>query len=203
MALRTSSTLIPFEIHITTETSCLLPKDAFVDFCTRYQAKPLLIELAQGDYRNQPMFSKIVHLPGLEEALQTATHYLNLLQEQSFPVRRIKIEVPSSYAHLFEHTPAGFENYYEWHGKINYVQPEKLYALCKKHKVHLSLNALKNEAATRFITLREFSSLQQFEARIDSLVLDLQNGNWELHKQQSEYCVYDTHTFLDNGWLPQ
>ena len=99
-------------------------------------------------------------------------------------------------------TRSSFDNYFEWHCKINYTQIDELLELCQKHKVHLSLNSLRNESNIRFITLREFGTKQEFNLRILALSNDLRSGDWTILKQQSEYCIYDNNTFLDNGWLP-
>ncbi|NUN99434.1 MAG: hypothetical protein HUU01_02325, partial [Saprospiraceae bacterium] len=95
-----------------------------------------------------------------------------------------------------------FDKYFEWHCKINYIQIEELLGVCEKHKVHLSLNSLKNETNVRFITLREFGAKWTFGQRIAVVLSDLQKGGWTVLKQQSEYCIYDNNNFLDNGWLP-
>ena len=103
---------------------------------------------------------------------------------------------------LFELVNTSFDKYYEWHGKVEYLQPEKLEALCKVHKAHLSLNSLKGESNTRFITLREFGNRQTFVNNVLKLTQIL-SGEWTIFKQQSEYCIYDDNILLDKGWLPQ
>jgi len=196
--------LIPFEIHITTAGLSIEKKDDFISFCFQHEAKPLLIELSKGDFISQPMFSKVVTLKNFQEILKESTQYSLLMNLNGFVVTRLKIEVPADCSHLFEHDKFTMLNkYFEWHGKIRFCNVEKLYSLCDIHKVHLSLNSLKNESDKRFITLREFGSKDIFQARIANLVLDLTHGNWELSKQQAEYCIYDNNSFLDNGWLPQ
>jgi hypothetical protein len=194
---------IPFEIHITTDNFTSDRQADFVDFCITREAKPLMIELSKGDFINQPMFSKIIFANNLGDILSISTEISNSLNNHGFLVKRLKIEIPSDKSDLLKYCPSDFDRYFEWHCKINFTQTDSLLKLCEKHKVHLSLNSLKNEANIRFITLREFGTKLRFEQRILSLLSGLQNGKWTILKQQSEYCVYDNNNFLDNGWLPQ
>lgn len=196
-------TEIPFEIHITTDNLSSGCQTDFVDFCTARNAKPLMIELAKGDFIHQPMFSKTVYATSVEHILTTATEISVAMNSRQFPVKRLKIEVPSEHAGLLRHYSSNFGKYYEWHCKLNYLEMDRLLVLCEKHGVHLSLNSLRNEPTIRFITLREFGTKAQFEERISALSHDLLKGNWRILKQQSEYCIYDNNNFLDNGWLPQ
>ncbi len=194
---------IPFELHITTEDISLTEIQGFVTFCSRNEAKPLLIELAQGECIKQPMFSKVLTLRTLEEALGQATALSRQLHANYFGVKRLKIEVPSSYSELWASPPARFTPYFEWHGKIAFDKVGALHKLCRKHRAHLSLNALKDNEGVRFITLREHGDKNLFEQRVQELVEALESGGWPLIKQQSEYCLYDNNICLDKGWLPQ
>lgn len=194
---------IPFELHITVEDLLPAERGGFVAFCSQREAKPILIELSQGECIKQPMLTKVVKAPALEAALEQADVLSQQLQLASFRVKRLKIEVPASCASEWDTTPGAFAPYFEWHGKIAYTGVDALKDLCLQHRVHLSLNALKNEGATRFITLREHGGKEVFEQRVKALVDALSDGDWPVMKQQSEYCVYDNNVFLDNGWLPQ
>lgn len=196
-------TEIPFEIHITIENLSSNRQQDFLDFCVTNEAKPLLIELSKGDFIHQLMLSKVVYSNSLDHILAVSTEIAKAMNTQNFLIKRLKIEIPSNYSDLLKEYSSSFDKYFEWHGKVNYTQPDKLLDICKKHKVHLSLNSLRNETNTRFITLREFGTKPKFENRILSLLNDLQTGNWEVLKQQSEYCIYDNNNFLDHGWLPQ
>jgi hypothetical protein len=196
-------TEIPFEIHITTDHLSLSRQTDFVDFCTTQSAKPLMIELAKGDYIHQPMFSKVIYAAHFDHILAAATEISHTMNGLEFPVKRLKIEVSSEDADLLKNHSSNFDHYFEWHCKLNYEQMDQLLTLCEEHGVHLSLNSLRNESTIRFITLREFGTKQQFEERITALTADLVKGHWKILKQQSEYCIYDNNNFLDNGWLPQ
>ena len=188
-------------MHLTTGMLSLQEQEAFVNFCNQQGVKPLLIELSRGAHTQQPMISEITHLPSLEEALKLANHYSNELQKEGFEVTRLKIEVPATKASFFAASGTHFKRYFEWHGKVNYTRVDDLLALCTTYEVHLSRNALKNEADTRFVTLREYGNYETFIHRRNQVISALIEGAWNLRKQQSEYCVYDSNVFLDNGWL--
>jgi hypothetical protein len=192
-----------FEIHITVTSLSTPQLDTFIEACRYLQAKPLLIELAQGATTTQPMLGKVVHRRSLAEALVVAEADAAYLGLQRLPVTRIKIEMPANdtYSPVYLAHP-GFTPYFEWHGKVPYQQPEELLAVCVQHKAHLSINALKGATATRFVTLREFGTATAFEARVAQLTAAL-HPKWPLLKQEAEYCLFDTNTALDTGWLPQ
>jgi len=195
---------IPFEIHITIANLPVHEQDRFVQFCRQQHTKPILIELAKGDFTQQPMLTAVVHATRLNEALQAANNYTAQLNKAGFITNRLKIEIPANCADGYkDDTQDDFGKYYEWHGKINYINADNLLALCMEHKVHLSINALKNDPGYRFITLREFSDEAIFTDRINRLGNSLKAGGWQLTKQQAEYCIYDTNHLLDTGWLPQ
>ena len=194
---------IPFEIHITTNSLTISRQNDFVDLCLMNDAKPLMIELSKGKFIKQPMFSKVVYSNSFDKILLVATELSKSFTSKKFSTERLKIEIPAEYSNLFETFSTSFDKYFEWHGKIDFVQIENLNRLCEKHKVHLSLNSLKNETNIRFITLREFGTKFKFEMRIKELTKDLKSGNWTVVKQQAEYCIYDNNNFLDTGWLPQ
>ncbi len=194
---------IPFEIHLTTECLASTSEIDFVDFCLASKAKPLLIELSKGDVVNQPMLSKVVYGKDVNNILLLANELSISMKANHFPVKRLKIEIPADAFDFLKDYSSEVVNYFEWHCKVNYTQAEQLLQLCEKHKSHLSINSLRNERNIKFITLREFGHKLAFEQRIAALLYDMKNGNWNILKQQSEYCIYDNNHFLDNGWLPK
>jgi hypothetical protein len=193
--------VIPFELHITINDLPANRTNQFVNSCAEQEAKPMLIELSRGQHLHQPMMNKVVYAHSLEHALQHARNLCETLQQQAFGIKRIKIEVPASEAHHDFDLAPGFQPYFEWHGKVTYERANNLLDLCTIHQVHLSLNALKKEQLTRFVTLREFGNIATFEHRVQQLILALEAGLWPVVKQQAEYCVYDNNVLLDNGWL--
>ncbi|UOQ52707.1 hypothetical protein [Hymenobacter cellulosivorans] len=64
--------LVPFELHLTTDALPTHRLDDFVAVCRQLGAKPLLIELAQGQVVQQPMLSKVALLPDVAAALALA-----------------------------------------------------------------------------------------------------------------------------------
>lgn len=194
---------IPFELHLTIKPLKDDLIEPFVAFCTGHQAKPILIELAQGEHQQQPMFTKLIYCKSLIEAQAEATAYLRKLNKANFEVRRMKIEIPANHYNVTVwETNATFSPYFEWHGKIRFERQGELLLLCEKHRVHLSLNALKDAHEVRFVTLREYGTQRQFQARVNQLIKDLSDQGWPIHKQQSEYCLVDDNVTLDKGWLP-
>lgn len=194
--------LIPFEIHITLADLPLQRTADFIAACTAHNAKPMLIELAQGAFQRQPMLSKVVEAASLHQAHDHAQELTAMLRQQQFIATRIKIEIPAADAAGYVQR-AGEGLYYEWHGKVHYRQPEDLLALCLVHQVHLSANALRNQADVRFVTLRETGTYAVFESRLQQLTGALAQNGWPVIKQQAEYCIYDNNIQLDAGWLPQ
>lgn len=194
---------LPFELHLTVELPSQQFEQAFKAFCASQGCKPLFIELAQGMHARQPMLSHVIRTTSLEAAMVTANRLSHKLEENGFKVLRLKIEVPAESWPIWPEPMSSFDRYFEWHGKINFIDLLKLETLCLQHRSHLSLNALRGEPNTRFVTLREPGPYANFVERRGSLILDLIQGGWNLSKQQSEYCIYDNNQYLDHGWLPQ
>lgn len=194
---------IPFEIHLTTHSISIDQQAAFAQACQNHDAKPLLIELGRGETMQQPMASKVVYAQSLEAATQEGENLAIMLESLQFPISRMKIEVPAFHSHQFPAVPNGFNDYFEWHGKVAFHHPDALLELCLAHGAHLSRNALKNQTEIRFVTLREYGTQTQFETRVAQLSEALQMAGWPIQKQQAEYCIFDSNIHLDKGWLSQ
>jgi hypothetical protein len=194
---------IPFELHLTTGPLPVKEVNDFASFCEAHQAKPLLIELARGEYINQPMFNKIIYVSTFDEALQTATEYSEQLIARNWKVQRLKIEIPAYHADQWRVGDYQFESYFEWHGKVQGHPTPEMQSICLQHRAHLSLNALKKAENYRFITLREYENRELFEQRVNNITVNLIRNGWPLIKEVSEYCVYDNNVYLDKGWLTQ
>ena len=204
---------IPYEIHLTIADLTIEKTPFFVNLCQKQTGKAILIELAQGENLQQPMFTKVIFEENLKNVLQKSNQYANIFVENDFAIKRLKIEIPAQYSYLdTEHkleessiNSVDFKHYFEWHAKlstlINNEKMKDLLNICQENMVHLSKNTLKNEQNTRFITLREFGDKTVFEQRITQLLENLQKNNFSIQKQQAEYCIYDDNTMLDNGWL--
>ncbi|PSK92694.1 hypothetical protein [Taibaiella chishuiensis] len=193
---------IPFELHLTVVPLAAEQETAFAGYCRQLLAKPMIIELAQGQSRHQPMLNKIVYMKSLDQALAAAHSLAGQLRAAGYPVTRIKIEVPATDASLFQNGKLPATHYFEWHGKINYEAQAALPVLCHDHKVHLSRNTLKHDPGRRFLTLRVYDTEAVFNEKIAALHKDLHQQGIGLIKEQAEYCLYDDHEKLDAGWLP-
>lgn len=160
----------------------------------------MLIELARGEQKYQPMASITIHALPDAPIIALAEKQAAVFEQHGFPVSRIKIEIPADDAkHLQQKITT--DPYFEWHGKVPFTDTEKLLACCLQHGAHLSKNALHEANDTRFVTLRERGDEQLFYERCSTLLRALENGGWKPTKQDFEYCFYDTHRALDNGWL--
>jgi len=196
--------LIPFELHLTTSDINEKQKMLFEKSCVAKGGKPLLIELAQGEFCKQPMMSLVVYYSNLNAAVVAANEFAHQFDAEGFPVRRIKIEIPAEFESEIQNAKSDtFIPYFEWHGKVEFENAPELLLLCIEHRAHLSQNALTKNNSLRFITLREYENVDQFKSRVNDLLRELNAGGWKIHKQEFEYCVYDNHLALDKGWLPQ
>lgn len=193
---------VPFEIHLTTRELASGEAPVFRQVCAEAGVKPLLIELAKGDSKIQPMVSFVVNETDLNSALETAGRQKAVFIRQGFPIHRTKVEIPAKLASFVDRSGVASAPYFEWHGKVDFVFPEQLEKLCIENRAHLSKNSLQKEGFTRFVTLREYGSGDVFNARVKTLSGMLEKEGWKLHKQEFEYCIYDDRVALDSGWLP-
>ncbi len=194
-----------FEIHLTTQPLSPSQVPAFKRFCQQIAAKPILIELSNGQHAQQPMISKVLscsdratYTKGLEELQQAFAN-------AHYPISRSKVEVPLDQAaavqQLFPEYPRG---YYEWHGKVNFQHEEELRAICLRHQAHLSRNALKSQQDSRFITIRDYSgAAENIQTRVAKLKAELLSQRWSFSKEEFEYCLFDSNVNLDRGWINQ
>lgn len=191
---------IPFEIHLTTNDLLNSEIERFNNLCKRSGGKSLLIKLSRGKVANQPMFSKVVSAENIERALEQTRDYVKGFVKEKFPITRIKVEIPIDFTDSIQSDKKETDNYFEWHGKIEPFEMDKLLGICTKHNTHLSKNSIKNESK-RFVTLREYGSKEIFQNRVNNLIENLKENNYKIYKQESEYCVYDSNILLDEGWL--
>lgn len=194
--------LIPFEAHITIDAVNEGEEQRFLSFCNEYALKPLLIELERGVHWQQAMISALYPVQSLAEVIDYIQPVIAALKAALFYPVRLKVEVPSQCLDQLVldslMTPTA---YFEWHAKVLFNDIDALTTLCELHQAHLSRNALKGATTMRFVTLREYGGQRQFDGRVKQLKHALQQGGWQINKQQSEYCVYDSNVALDKGWL--
>ncbi len=187
-----------FQIHITLKEFDLNSKSQFLNLCEEEKVKPLIINLPQGNFITQPMFTKLVDTLTLEDALNISNHSIETFKQNNFSIARIKVEVQPENDYLFEYVKSdNFKPYYEWHCKIIVQREQLLEELCNKNNAHLSLNSLDN---TKYITIREYENKDKFYTDVKDFESKLLLGNWEIVKQKFEYCIYDSRLELDSGW---
>lgn len=192
-----------FEIHITTNELNETEVKQFKEFCTSIDAKPILIELAEGVTTQQPMISKV--FSNVEEG--KLTNEIESLEakfrENSYEVIRTKVEVPLEFINRGRKEFPNYKGqYYEWHGKVEFDDIEKLRkALRLLQNVHLSKNSLKDQANRRFVTVRSYPSKRLFLSNVESVKKSINYNGFKLIKDEYEYCVYDSNKLTDSGWM--
>jgi len=191
-----------FEAHITVEAEGPAQRVAFEALCTELGVKCVLIELAAGVHRSQPMTSS--HHRGAVADVAAEVDVLRLtLQGAGFPILRVKLEallnaVPGPVAYP-EADPYG---YFEFHAKVKVEDPARLSLLCSKHHAHLSRNNRKPGSLERFVTLRVYHvDRRTAEAKFDALLEVLADAGYPAIGMKREYTVYDGDIYLDAGWL--
>lgn len=200
-----------FESHVTIEARDADALERFRAHCAGQGIKCVLIELARGVTRSQPM-ANLAHQGTFPQALREAVDLARSLAQQGFRVVRVKIEAAPGNADVPEtdeqakRLPPG--NYFECHVKL--VLPDEaaegpVRAACEAHEAHLSANAFKQRpegGAERFVTMRSYGvGRVTADARLLALVKALERTGFPLVKVVCEYCVFDSNQALDDGWL--
>ena len=180
-----------YEAHLTVEAETVERRQAFAAVCEALGVKCVLIELARGAHRSQPMTSS--HHSGALADVQAEVAALQArLVDAGFTVLRVKIE-----SELTDEV-AGL--YFEFHAKVLAGEDvEALRALCVANGAHLSNNAI--ERGVRFVTLRVYeASRDEACARFEHLLAVL--GDYEILGTKAEVTIHDSRVELDAGWLP-
>lgn len=191
-----------FELHISTKDLLENQIQGFELFCESIEAKPILIELSEGQFYRQPMISKVINCENKEALEREVSLVYEAFNTANFPVVRVKIEVPFWDKKRTENYYSNSEeNYFEWHGKIIFSKPKRLAEICKKYEGHLSKNSLKKDPDKKFITLRDYGEEVSIQKRIEGLKKELQKQKIQLIKEELEYCIFDSNVQLDKGWI--
>lgn len=191
-----------FEAHLTVETADAAQRTAFEALCTELEVKCILIELAAGVHRAQPMTSSH-HRGAVAEVVAEIEALHARLARAGFAVVRVKLEallnaLPGPVAYP-ETDPYG---YFEFHAKVRVDDPARLSLVCSTHGAHLSRNNRKPGSPERFVTLRVYNEARQTaEARFDALLAVLADAGYPPIGMKREYTVYDGRVELDAGWL--
>ncbi|MFS2168162.1 hypothetical protein [Variovorax sp. Varisp62] len=179
-------------------TCCALQESqiaAFVVVCEQVGLKPMLIDLAHGEQKQQPIATGWLR-GTLEEAKAEAMALGQWLARAGMAVRRVKIEAPvQGWERLSQP-----DQYFEWRGKLQLHDASALQHLCETHGARLSRNSLMGETGMRFVTLRSREPLAGFKTRMAALAGQLEREGWPLLKQDSELCLHDSRESLDDGW---
>jgi hypothetical protein len=198
-----------FEAHLTVQADGPERREDFRRLCADLGVKCVLIELARGVSRSQPMTASY-HRGGLPEVMREVEGLHARLWEASFPVVRLKLEavVTNPGVPVTDDEAAALpEGYFEFHAKLRLPEAdlEPLRALCGRHGAHLSRNDReRNDDGTleRFVTLRVYrAGRERALAACEALLSDLAEARFQVIGQQREFTVYDGHAELDAGWL--
>jgi len=200
-----------FEAHVTITADDAATRTRFRQLCTQLGAKCVLIELAEGVTRSQPMTA--TYHRGEVAAVAEEVAALSLaVRDAGFDVTRVKLEAVATNEGLPETDADALafpaENHFEFHVKA-LLPPaadlDALRTLCARHDARLSSNALKTDAdgrRERFVTMRVYHAGRHSAcARFDALVNELLAASYTLGNRLREYTLYDSAVSLDAGWI--
>jgi hypothetical protein len=199
-----------FEAHLTVQADGHERREAFRRLCAELGVKCVLIELARGVSRSQPMTASY-HRGNLPDVMKEIEALHTRLWQGGFPVVRVKLEAVASNPGVpvtDDEAAAGPEGYFEFHAKLRLpggTDLEPLRVVCDRHGAHLSRNERKRDedgTAERFVTLRVYKAGRERAAAVyENLLRDLTASSFEVVSQQREFTVYDGRADLDAGWL--
>jgi hypothetical protein len=199
-----------FEAHLTVRADEPERREVFRRLCAALGVKCVLIELARGVSKSQPM-TVSYHRGSLPEVLEEIEALHARLWEGGFPVARVKLEAVATNPGVpvtDDEAAALPEGYFEFHAKLRLAggaDLEPLRALCDRHGAHLSRNDRKRDDGTgadRFVTLRVHrAGRERAAAAYEALLRDLDAAGFRVIAQQREFTVYDGKADLDAGWL--
>jgi hypothetical protein len=188
-----------FEAHLTVEAETVERRDAFAAACAELGVKCVLIELARGAHRSQPMTSSH-HAGTLDEVLHEVEVLRTRLVAAGFAVSRVKVEAEVTNEGVPVDEPGPPGSYFEFHAKLATGDDiEALRAICLAKGAHLSNNAI--QRGLRFVTMRAYEvGRTEARARFERLLAAL--SPYELVGTKAEFTVHDSRLELDAGWLP-
>jgi hypothetical protein len=199
-----------FEAHLTVRADTPERREGFRSLCAEMGVKCVLIKLARGESRSQPMTASY-HRGELAGVLGEVESLHARLWEGGFPVVRVKLEAIVTNAGVpVTDAEAGAwpEGYFEFHAKLRLAADsdiEALRSLCGRHGAHLSRNERKRDQdgeTERFVTLRVYrAGRERAVAACEALLADLAAAGLTVVGRQNEFTVYDGRAELDAGWL--
>jgi len=188
-------------------------QQTFKQICDQLHAKPVLIELPNGEFPSQMMTAS--YFKGdMYKAHLEAFRLSHCFIKEGFEILRTKIEAMCSTQGVPE-TEEDAEkmsrsNYFEFHIKLDLSHHQtsnlsQLNHICSTHNAHLSRNAFKvTETGNqeRFVTMRMyFIGKKTAMARYEACLAALSQGGFNITSKQREYAVYDSNVGLDAGWI--
>jgi hypothetical protein len=175
------------ELHLTCGAMHAAQIPSFVEVCEQVGLKPLLIDLADGEQKQQPMATTWLR-GDLAEAKAEAMALAQWLARAGMAVLRVKVEAP-----LEEHDSLGRPGqYFRWHCKLRMRDASALQHLCEEHGARLSRDDIGDEADVHVVTLHSHEPLAGFRARVAALAAHLEREGWPLMRQQSQICMHDS-----------
>lgn len=182
-----------YELHVTVLPERVLE---FASFCEKIKAKPLYIQLQQGQHKDQLMLAATHMLPNDEAALAWATNYRDIVAPH-FGITRVKLE-----SRLTE----GPNEYYEAHWKLD-CKHDTEYWSCETDKFlveHPELLWSRSLFDTRILYLsqRIYGETDPIAAshKFNGSGIAINFGGLPLVKTHYERCVYDSNPSLDADW---
>jgi hypothetical protein len=187
-----------FEAHLTVAAESAERRAAFAEVCAELGVKCVLIELARGAHRSQPMTSS--HHTGTLDEVMREVDRLRARIATTFVVTRVKLEAEVTNDGVPVDAPGAPGTYFEFHAKLALGDDiETLRALCLANGAHLSNNAV--EHGTRFVTMRVYEAgRDEARARFEHLLEVL--AAYAVLGTKAEFTVHDSRVELDAGWLP-
>lgn len=198
-----------FEAHLTIDADDADRVAAFRSLCDELDVKCVLIELARGQTRSQPMTASY-HRGAFGDVVPEIEGLYAQLWQRGFSVVRVKVEAVVPMEGLADADIAAFPGgYFEFHAKLRLppeVDVDALQFLCVDYRAHLSRNDRKCDprgASERFVTLRVHDATCAHAIGVfDRLVAALGAAGHTVVGTKRELTIYDGKRELDAGWLP-
>jgi hypothetical protein len=188
-----------FEAHLTVDAESAERRAAFANVCAALGVKCVMIELARGTHRSQPMTSSH-HAGALDEVMRAVDALRARLADAGFAVTRVKLEAEVTNDGVPVAAPGPPGTYFEFHAKVATGDDiEALRALCLANGAHVSSNAV--ERGARFVTMRVYEA-GRTEARVRFERLLAALSAYDVIGTKAEFTVHDSRVELDAGWLP-
>jgi hypothetical protein len=201
---------IPFEIHVTVSTDCVL--DYFKESCNNLDVKPILLDLHLKDSSLiKDLMTSSTFIGTNQGAYSELKRISNGLKNRGFKVLREKVETvpwhPAAPCIKFKSQSMPKNCYFESHLNV-LASTSKLGMLsdiATKHSAKRSTNIWKkvdSENVKIMITLRSSNLYyEQFINKLNILKDEIIANNFILNKEIIEFCIYDSKIKHDEKWM--